>query len=110
MKQVGFFREMNLYADTGSIKDFMVKEVNYDKQKVISYLKKGKRIALCPREPIDCITMDSIGLSFSIYNDADKEYEWGDFLIYHIKKYNINLPDEFLRKIEVETGEKVMLT
>lgn len=109
MKQIGFFKEMNLYADTGSIKDVIVKEVNYDKSKVIAYLKDGKRMALCSRNAIDCITGNPISVSFSIYNDIDQEYEWGDFLAYHIKKYNINLPDDFLKKIESDTGEKVML-
>ena len=48
---------------------------------------------------------------FAIYNDMDQEYEWSDFLAYHayhIEKYNINLPDEFLKKIECDTGEKVI--
>ena len=108
MKQIGFFEEMNLYANTGSIKDVIIKEVNYDKRKVIAYLENGQRVAICPRNAIDCMTGNPISTSFSIYNDMDQEYEWGDFLVYHIKKYNINLPDEFLEKIERDTGEKVM--
>ena len=109
MKQIGFFKEMNLYANTGSINDAIVRAVNYDKSKVIAYLNNGKRIALCPRNPIDCVTGTPIGLSFSIYNDEDEEYEWGDFLVYHIRKYNIKLPDDFLMKIEKDTQEKILI-
>jgi hypothetical protein len=37
-----------------------------------------------------------ISSSFLVYNDG--EYEWCDFLIYHIQKYNVCLPEEFIKK------------
>lgn len=98
MKNIGFFSEMKLYADNGSIKDNIENKVSYDKDKIINYLSKQKRIAGCPRVAIDCLTGETIAPSFSVYSDG--EYEWCDFLIYHIKKYNIKLPVDFLKKIE----------
>lgn len=97
MKYVGFFSEMKLYENMGSVKEYLVEKVSYDKQKVIEYLKNQRRIAGCPREGIDCVTGEAISPSFSVYNDG--EYEWCDFLVYHIKHYNIRLPEEFIKKI-----------
>lgn len=97
MIPIGFFSEMNLYADNGSIHDNIVDEINYDKKKVIEYLSKQRRIAGCPKTTIDCATGKRIADSFSVYNDG--EYEWCDFLIYHIINYNILLPQKFIDKI-----------
>ena len=100
MKYIGFFSEMKLYENNGSVKEHMVEKVNYDKQRVIEYLLKQKRIAGCPREGIDCVTGETISPSFFVYNDG--EYEWCDFLVYHIKNYSILLSEEFIQQ-KVET-------
>lgn len=98
MKYIGFFSEMKLYADNGSIKENIVEKNEYNKKKVIGYLLKQKRIAGCPKTAIDCVTGEKISDSFSVYNDG--EFEWCDFLIYHIEKYNIKLPKELINKAE----------
>ena len=88
---------MRVYSDTGSIEKCIVSHVDYDKEKVIEYLMSGKRIAGCPKNVIDCVTVEKISDSFSVYSDG--EYDWCDFLIYHIRKYNIVLPVDFINKI-----------
>ncbi len=108
MRSIGFFSEMNLYQNDGSIKDNLVEVANYDKEKIIAYLKSQKRIAGCPREAIDCLTGEKISNSFSVYNDG--EYKWCDFLIYHIEKYNIKLPEEFIRKAGANEDAHVVTT
>lgn len=35
---------MHLYVDVGSIKDYLVENIDYDKQKVIDYLKTRKEL------------------------------------------------------------------
>ncbi len=99
MIDIGFFSEMNIsFADNGTVASNTLNEVTYDKNKVINYLlSKGKKIAGCPREAIDCFTKDVIAPSFFIY--SDEEYRWADFLVYHVKKYNIKLPQEFVNKV-----------
>lgn len=89
---------MKLYADNGSIQVHIVETIEYNKDKVIKYLSNQKRIAGCPRTAIDCVTKKEISSSFSVFTDG--EYEWCDFLIYHIKEYNIKLPKEFINKIK----------
>lgn len=96
MIDIGCFSEMKCYADNGSVKTFIVDNIDYNKDKVIKYMETQKRIAGCPKEAIDCITGKTISPSFSVYSDG--EFQWCDFLIYHIKKYNIRLPKEFIRK------------
>ena len=98
MISIGCFSEMNCFDDNGSIKEHIIDKVNYDKKSVIEYLQSQKRIAGCPRSAIDCVTGEIISPSFSVYSDG--EYQWCDFLIYHIKNYEIFLPKDFLNKIE----------
>lgn len=103
MKTVGFFEEMKLYENDGPIRDFLVDSVDYDKDRVIEYLKSFKVTGICPRRPIDCITGEEIASGFRVIDDG--EYEWCDFLPYHIEKYNIRLPEDFIKKIEADETE-----
>ena len=88
---------MKLYEDNGPLNDNIVKEIEYDKNAVINYLESFKEIAICARQAIDCGTGEIIASGFKVINDG--EYEWCDFLPYHIRKYNIKLPDDFIRKV-----------
>jgi len=98
LTDIGFFSEMGLSAYTKeSIKDYLTDHVDYDKTAVIAYLSSFKHFASCPKNAIDCITGETISPSFLIYKDD--EYCWPDFLIYHIRKYNIKLPKEFVDKV-----------
>ena len=96
MINVGFFSEMKAFADNGSVNEYIVDKINYDKSKMLSYLKSADKQASCPRNAIDCVTGDVISPSFAIYNDG--KFCWGDFLLYHIHKYNIKLPLELINK------------
>ena len=96
MINVGYFSEMNCYYNNGSIKDNIVQSINYEKSKILDYLKSFNKKASCPRNAIDCLTGDIISSSFSVYDDG--EFCWGDFLLYHIEKYNIELPQKLIDK------------
>ncbi len=98
MKHIGWFSEMKITAaDSGSVRDFVTEKETYDKEKVIAYLKAQKRVSGCPRDAIDCVTGEKISSSYSVYTDG--EYDWCDFLIYHIEKYNVLLPQDFVDHI-----------
>lgn len=96
MTNVGCFSEMKVFHDSGSVHEHIIEKVNYDKQKMIRYLSSFKVKAGCPREAIDCVTGKVIAPSFLVYNDG--EFCWCDFLIYHIKNYNIALPQRLIEK------------
>lgn len=97
MKNVCFFSEMKLFEDQGPVNSFVKSKIEYNKSKVIEYLKSGKRIASCPRKAIDCFTGEKISDSFVLLSDG--EFCWGDFLIYHLNKYDINLPEKLLMNV-----------
>ena len=64
MIDVGWFSEMKCHSDNGSIKEHIIENVNYDKAKMLNYLKSCKRIAVCHRSAIDCLTGEVISQSF----------------------------------------------
>lgn len=96
MTDVGCFEEMHVFSNNGSIKNFIVDNVNYDIDRMVQYLSSFRRQAICPRAAIDCVTGKEISTSFKVFNDG--EYRWCDFLIYHIKKYKIKLPQGLIDK------------
>lgn len=102
MINIGFFSEMHVsMCDSGSVKNYIADKVDYDKKAVVNYLSSFGRQAVCPRYAIDCVTGEEIASSFSVNDDG--EYCWPDFLIYHIEKYNIRLPEKFVKKIMSKT-------
>ena len=105
MISVGFFSEMNITAhNDGSVKDYICEKVDYDKSLIIKYLSSFSRYAVCPRYTIDCVTGETISSCFRVYDDG--EYCWPDFLIYHIEKYNIKLPQDFINRIQAKTAQQ----
>lgn len=104
---IGFFEEMQFKDNCGSVFDWLTSknELNYDKNVVLNYLKKhNKAYAGCPRAGIDCVNGDVISQSFQIFTDG--VFDWCDFLIYHINKYNIRLPQKFVDHIKQSNSEK----
>ena len=98
MINVGCFSEMKVFHDSGSVHEHIVEKVNYDKQKMIQYLSSFKHKASCPREAIDCVTGKVIANYFLVFDDG--EFCWCDFLTYHIKTYNIKLPQRLIEKAD----------
>ena len=104
MIDIGCFSEMNVFSDNGSVVDYLVDKVEYDKKIVIDYLSSFNHLASCPRTAIDCVTGKEIASSFKVFTDG--EYRWCDFLIYHVDKYNIRLPQAFINKIMRQTASQ----
>ena len=102
---LGFFSEFNLsMADNGSIKNFIIDRVDYDKDRIIRYLKNGREEAVCPKVVYDLINNTIISTSFSVLSDG--EYVWRNDFEYYVKNYNIKLPDDFIRKIYKSAAAK----
>ena len=101
MINIGFFSEMHEFCDNGSIQKHIVASIDYDRERMIQYLSSFEKMASCPRNAIDCITGETIAPSFLIFNDG--EFCLGDFLIYHIRKYNLALPQELVKKVMANT-------
>ena len=71
MEYVGYFSELNLARDTGSILSLIVFNVDYDKQKMIDYLRGRTYTARCQRKIVDCVTGDYISSSYVVYDDGE---------------------------------------
>lgn len=84
-------------ANNGSIKQFIVSKVNYDKKKILDYLQNGKKEANCPKPTYDIISGKMISTSFTVLTDG--EYIWKNDLPYYVDKYNIKLPQSFIEKV-----------
>ena len=100
MTDIGCFEEMHVFSNSGSVHDFIVDTVDYDIDKMAKYLTSFKRQAICPRNAIDCVTGEVISSNFKVYHDG--EYRWCDFLVYHIKKYKIKLPQGLIEKANAQ--------
>lgn len=94
MISIGYYKELKLYDDTGSLKDNIQPKANYNKKAVIDYLNRQKKIAGCPKTIINPLTGREIVKSFFVYTDGI--YEWGSFLPFFIRKYNVKLPQELI--------------
>lgn len=100
MTDIGCFEEMHVFSNSGSVHEFIVDSVDYDIGKMVIYLSSFKMQAVCPRNAIDCVTGEIISSNFKIYSDG--EYRWCDFLIYHIQKYKIKLPQGLIEKANAQ--------
>lgn len=71
----------------------------YNKKKVIEYLNNGRVELAIPKVNIDVLTGERFGAGDYILTDG--VFEWHSVLTYYVEKYNITLPQEFLRKIGI---------
>ncbi|MBO6219778.1 MAG: hypothetical protein J6N81_09460 [Treponema sp.] len=101
---IGMYDEFNLYEKQGSIRNYLVEEINYDREKLAEYLRNGRKLASCPREIYDCVRKDKISNDFLIL--TDETYCWINVLEHHILKYNLSLPIDFLEKAGCFTNKK----
>lgn len=95
---LGFFAENGLsMANNGSINQFIVSKVDYDKGKIVNYLQNGKKESICPKNTYDIISGKMIATFFYVLTDG--EYVWKSDLPYYVDKYNIELPKNFIEKV-----------
>lgn len=95
---LGFFAENGLsMANNGSINQFIVSKVDYDKEKIVNYLQNGKKESICPKNAYDIISGKMIATFFYVLTDG--EYVWKSDLPYYVDKYNIELPKNFIEKV-----------
>ncbi|MBQ2677709.1 MAG: hypothetical protein Q4A48_00960 [Bacillota bacterium] len=102
MRYIGFYKEMNTQlADNGSIHDAVVDEIDYDRDKIVHYLKEcGREVAYGGARAFDLFTNEEISPGFSLMTDG--VFGWRSDLIYHIEHYNISLPKDFLTHVQLQ--------
>ena len=79
---------------TASIQEVYQTKVN--KSKILLYLRNGKVIAAAGRA-VDILTGEKIQEEWLLFTDG--VYQWDTSLIYHFKKYDIPLPQDFINHV-----------
>ena len=107
MRYIGFYKEMKTtLADNGSIQDAVVDEINYDREKIVRYLKDGGReVAYGGTRAYDLFTGEEISPGFSLMSDG--VFGWRSDLIYHIEHYNLDLPKDFILHVDLKGKNQI---
>lgn len=68
-----------------------------DKAKILKYLKNGNSIAVRCSLIKDWVNKTQTNIGIKVRTDG--EYEWADDEIYHFEHYDIELDENFVRKV-----------
>lgn len=76
--------------------DYFSDKAYPEKDRIVSYLKSGKKTYSATSRAKDRFTGDVIPGEHCGMTDG--EYTWNSELIHYVEKYNLRLPDEFISK------------
>ena len=76
-------------------------------ESVISYLKGGQLLVVSPGVVDDLLNPSRIAGTGSVFTDG--VWVWDDLLLYYVKNYGFELPQEFIRHAEA-TGQPPVLS
>lgn len=97
MHTIGKYKEIyndnNLPSIYENISDTPIKH----KKEILDYLKSGKITAVAPSCIKDIISGKAIKRELMMMNDG--KYAWRSDLIYYFEKYNLKLPDKFVKEV-----------
>lgn len=96
MIQIGQIREIYKDDKYPSIKDLINKPIK-EKKKIIEYMKKCKIIATVPAVVRDIVNPNNRVPELFLMSDG--KYEWRSDVIYYVEKYDIELPEEFIKHV-----------
>ncbi len=102
MIRIGAYRENYKDDALPSIYDVMRDEPQAHKEILLTYLKKGKVTALAPGSLRDVVSGETL-YHPTCYTDG--AYCWRSDLIHYVEKYNVALPDDFVRHV-LEQGQR----
>ena len=96
MKMVGETREIYHDDQYPSILDLINKPIR-EKEKVLSYMRKGHIDAVAPARLRDVINPENKIPDLFLMSDGT--YGWRSDVIYYVEKYDMALPDEFVQHV-----------
>ncbi len=97
MYTIGKYKE--LYNDESlpsiyeNISDTPIKH----KEKILKHLESGKISAVAPSYIKDIIAHETVNQTLMMVNDG--KYAWRSDVIYYFEKYNLKLPDKFIKEV-----------
>lgn len=96
MINIGFYKENTNDATLPSIYD----DINCftgNKEKILKYMKKCRVLAAAPSILRDVISGQPINKELTFMTDG--VYGWRSDLLYYIDKYDLKLPDDFIKRV-----------
>ncbi len=95
-KKVGFYQEFSYDGQSDpSIKDAVRQTADYEKGRILNYLRSAPLLSVAPGLSRDVIDpLHPIIGTMSIRTDG--VWKWPEDLAYYIEKYNLFLPKEFI--------------
>ena len=82
-----------------SLKDHFVPCEYPGQKEAVQYLKSGgKELGISMRIPVDFFTGERLPGVGSVFY-ADDKYSWNGTLAYYVERYNLKLPDAFIRHV-----------
>jgi len=95
MKSLNIYSEYIKNSTVGSIRANVSDAEDKNKSKVLNHLKSGKIIAAIVGTAKDVFTNEAINGEWVLMTDG--VYEWSSDIVYYYEKYNLLLPDEFVK-------------
>lgn len=100
MKTLFIFSEFGV-PNACSITKFFSETPYEHKNAVVSYMKTRGTVKCVCGLANDVVSGEAIGTRTIIH---DGEYSWTNDLIYYVEKYNLKLPDDFIRYVLSQTN------
>jgi len=93
---IGEIQELLKNDKYPSIKTLIHKPMK-EKEQVIEYMKKSKVIAAAPAIVRDVLNPEIKIPELLLMSDG--KYQWRSDIIYYVEKYDLELPEEFVRHV-----------
>lgn len=95
MKILNQYEEFGQGMGFPSMKEFFSSGKYENQDKIANYLKTGKPVMVQPSLARDVFTGTPLGIEKVFVNDG--VYGWSTDLAYYVEKYNLKLPDAFIK-------------
>ena len=97
MKYLNLYDEFGKGMNLPSMRDSFEEKPYKGQDKIVAYLKNGKKTFARTELPTDKFTGEKIPMESCGMTDG--EYSWNSTLAYYVKKYNLRLIKEFEEKV-----------
>lgn len=97
MHTIGKYKEIYNDNNLPSIYENISETPIKRKKEILDHLKSGEISAVAPSYIKDIISGKAINQELMMINDG--KYTWRSDVIYYFEKYNLKLPDEFVKEV-----------
>ena len=99
---IGKYDEFGPGMGYPSIKHYLLEEPHPAQTVLLQYMKKAHVHMVTASRFSDAVTGETIHSELCFMNDG--QYMWSSRIIYHVEKYNLCLPEAFVRHVLSQQG------